>query len=197
MKRRLFLTTVALAPGILTIGCKPRHATSTATPDAAITMDTCQIARRTAENARSLSVLEWSALEAACERILPADHDPGARHAGVINYIDSQLQYPPISSFRSLLQAGATELDRQASTQGGQLFSALPPKEQDAILTAVQNGSVGSDKGARFLEVLIMLTLEGFLSDPIYGGNRDAIGWKMIQLSPRIPGALCAYPGLG
>jgi gluconate 2-dehydrogenase gamma chain len=28
--------------------------------------------------------------------------------------------------------------------------------------------------------MLVQNTVEGFLADPIYGGNRDFIGWKLI-----------------
>ena len=34
--------------------------------------------------------------------------------------------------------------------------------------------------------MLVQNTVEGFLADPIYGGNRDFFGWKLIGFpSPR------------
>jgi gluconate 2-dehydrogenase gamma chain len=33
------------------------------------------------------------------------------------------------------------------------------------------------------------MTREGFFSDPVYGGNRDMVGWKMIGF----PGAYASY----
>jgi gluconate 2-dehydrogenase gamma chain len=36
-----------------------------------------------------------------------------------------------------------------------------------------------------FFEQLYALTMEGFFADPIYGGNRNKVSWKMI-----------GYPGL-
>jgi gluconate 2-dehydrogenase gamma chain len=35
-------------------------------------------------------------------------------------------------------------------------------------------------------------TVEGFFSDPVYGGNRDMIAWRMIGF----PGAYASYYGL-
>ena len=32
-------------------------------------------------------------------------------------------------------------------------------------------------------------TVEGFFSDPVYGGNRDMVGWRMIGF----PGAYASY----
>ena len=36
-----------------------------------------------------------------------------------------------------------------------------------------------------FFEQLLQITMEGFFADPIYGGNRNKAGWKMV-----------GYPGL-
>ena len=36
-----------------------------------------------------------------------------------------------------------------------------------------------------FFEAVLQSAMEGFFSDPIYGGNRDMAGWKMV-----------GYPGL-
>jgi gluconate 2-dehydrogenase gamma chain len=44
-----------------------------------------------------------------------------------------------------------------------------------------------SSKG--FFQLLWQNTKEGFFSDPIYGGNRDMVGWKMIGF----PGARYDY----
>jgi gluconate 2-dehydrogenase gamma chain len=35
-----------------------------------------------------------------------------------------------------------------------------------------------------FFQRLVTLTLEGYLSDPKYGGNRDWIGWQFIGRTP-------------
>lgn len=40
-----------------------------------------------------------------------------------------------------------------------------------------------------FFAVLLHNTLEGFFSDPLYGGNRDMAGWKLIGF----PGARYKY----
>ena len=43
---------------------------------------------------RCLSEDEARTLEAICERIIPADQDPGAAWAGVVTFIDRQLVGP-------------------------------------------------------------------------------------------------------
>lgn len=186
MRRRRFLRFLALAPVGAALACRGRPARGPLPPDG------CHLAARDAASGRVLTPAQWRALEAACERILPRDQDPGARDAGVINYIDAQLAYGPIRSLRALLQAGAAELDRRA---GRAPFCELAAAAQDQILAAVQHSPIGRHSGARFFEVLLALTLEGFFGDPAYGGNRGEVGWRMIKLTPRRPGARCAYPG--
>jgi len=36
-----------------------------------------------------------------------------------------------------------------------------------------------------FFNALLQITMEGFFADPMYGGNRNMAGWKMV-----------GYPGL-
>ena len=44
-------------------------------------------------------------------------------------------------------------------------------------------------KGAEFFALLLQNTQEGFFADPIYGGNRDMAGWKLVGF----PGARYDY----
>jgi gluconate 2-dehydrogenase gamma chain len=43
--------------------------------------------------------------------------------------------------------------------------------------------------GKAFFEQLLQNTIEGFFCDPIHGGNRDMVGWKLIGF----PGARYDY----
>jgi gluconate 2-dehydrogenase gamma chain len=40
--------------------------------------------------------------------------------------------------------------------------------------------------GKAFFEALLLITMEGFFADPMYGGNRDMVAWKMIGF-PGLP----------
>lgn len=70
-------------------------------------------------------------------------------------------------------------------------FAKKTPEQQDAYLQALHSG--GKDLGGVPSDVLFThlweLTLEGFFSDPVYGGNRNMLGWRMIGF----PGALASY----
>ena len=69
----------------------------------------------------------------------------------------------------------------------GKDFDRLPSKEREAALKEVEAGKAALDDfdGKQFFEALLQITMEGFFADPIYGGNRDKAGWKLV-----------GYPGL-
>lgn len=70
--------------------------------------------------------------------------------------------------------------DLERSKRGA--FEALPPAEQDAYLTALQEGRVelASVPAKTFFDTLLAMTIEGFFCDPVYGGNQGKVGWSMI-----------------
>jgi gluconate 2-dehydrogenase gamma chain len=37
-----------------------------------------------------------------------------------------------------------------------------------------------SDDAIEFFDMLVLHTRQGFYSDPVYGGNKDRIGWRVI-----------------
>jgi gluconate 2-dehydrogenase gamma chain len=164
-----------------------------------------------------LNSIEVAFLEAAVARLIPADDQwPGAIEAGVPNYIDKQLggawgagerlyrsgpwqpgtpsqgyQLPlvPAELFRTAIDAIDKGLAR-----AGTPFTRMTADQQDAYLHALEAG--GKDLGGVPSEVFFAhlwgSTVEGFFSDPVYGGNRDMISWRMIGF----PGAYASYYGL-
>jgi gluconate 2-dehydrogenase gamma chain len=150
---------------------------------------------------------EKAFVEAAVARIIPADDlGPGATEAGVADFIDRQLAGPYGAAETwymqgpwqqgteqqgyqlrlapaQLYRAAIREIDRHVRDQhGNRGFAQLDAKAQDDFLHALEKGDVkiSGDLGKEFFEMLVVNTIEGFLADPIYGGNRDFIGWKLI-----------------
>jgi gluconate 2-dehydrogenase gamma chain len=147
-----------------------------------------------------LTEAEARTVEAIAARIIPDDPTaPGARRAGVIFYIDRTL-----AGFEAGLQpfyaAGLKELEQACSDRFGRPFADLPESSQDDVLrtvlgpaTAAPQGqaapSEASDLLAQFVTVVRRHTIEGFFCDPMYGGNRDTVGWKLVGF----PGAHWSY----
>jgi gluconate 2-dehydrogenase gamma chain len=121
----------------------------------------------------SLTSAEWTTLEAMTARLIPTDHQPGAREAECVNFIDKALANEE-SAALSLYRQGLAALDRASQARAGKPFAQLTEPEQDAVLVAVATGP-----SAEFFETARVHTLIGFLADPKYGGNRDLAGWKV------------------
>ena len=54
---------------------------------------------------------------------------------------------------------------------------------RDQALEALEDGKAelgGVADGKAFFALLLQNTIEGYFSDPIYGGNRDMGPWRMI-----------------
>jgi gluconate 2-dehydrogenase gamma chain len=159
-----------------------------------------------------------SFIEAAVERLIPADENgPGALDAGVPNYLDKQLggawgagerlyrsgpwhpgsptqgyqlPFTPAELFRNALRGIKTDLGKRGTPS----FAKLSAQDQDAYLKSLQTGNADLNgvPSNVFFESLLELTIEGFFSDPVYGGNRDMAAWKMIGF----PGAYASYYSL-
>ncbi len=64
----------------------------------------------------------------------------------------------------------------------GAAFADLTPGKQDAVLTAMDNGTAEGFANARaFFNRARRLTLEGMFGDPYYGGNKNFAGWDLIK----------------
>lgn len=151
---------------------------------------------------------EAAAVEAIVERLIPVDDlSPSGKEAGCAVFIDRQLagpfgdsrklyMQPPfhIGTTTQGLQSGITPAERYREglatldahcrqTFRGKNFAALDPTQRDELLHAMENEKLNpanaADQRALF-ELLLQNTMEGFFADPIYGGNRDMAGWKMI-----------------
>jgi gluconate 2-dehydrogenase gamma chain len=160
------------------------------------------------------NVAEVQFIEAACERLIPADESgAGALAAGVPNYLDKQLggawgagerlyrsgpwiqgtasqgyqlPFTPAELFRVALRAINTDLAGR-----GPAFNELAADAQDDYLKSLEkdNHDLDGVPSAVFFDMLLKMSIEGFFSDPVYGGNRDMVAWRMIGF----PGAYADY----
>lgn len=129
---------------------------------------------------------EYAVLAAAVERIVPKDEDPGALDAAVPHYIDKMMTTAELSPMRDDLVAGLNALDRRSRSELEKGFAQASAEEQDGLLTSFKDADPSSGE-ARFFELLTALTLEGFLGDPSYGGNKNRVGWALMGFETSEP----------
>lgn len=109
-----------------------------------------------------------------------------------------------IDILRGKYVEGIEELDRRSRERFDDDFVRLTEDQQDEVLTALERpeqqadleeAQVTTGYGAPpepamqqtsteveidFFPLLALHTRQGFYSDPIYGGNKDLVGWKLI-----------------
>ncbi|MDP3545763.1 MAG: gluconate 2-dehydrogenase subunit 3 family protein [Phreatobacter sp.] len=168
------------------------------------------------DGARFFTPEERRCVAAIVERLIPSDtRGPGAREAGVIDFIDNQLagfygrgerwymqgpfregtpqqgyqfEDPPAGLYRRAISA----LDAACRARhGGRGFAALDAPTQDAVLKQLEAGELELEgaPGKGFFSLVLENAVEGYFCDPLYGGNRDMVGWRLVGF----PGARYDY----
>lgn len=150
---------------------------------------------------------EWRFIQSAVARLIPSDDTgPGAIEAGVPEFIDRQMeggfgqavtwythgpfvQSSPLFGYqgkmlpRELYRASIAAVDGWCKSQrGGKRFAELDAAQQDEVLKGLESETIKFDTvdAKWFFTFLLQNTKEGYFSDPIHGGNKNAVAWKMI-----------------
>jgi len=166
---------------------------------------------------RYLNDGEIGFLGAAVDRMIPPDPTgPSALEAGVVTFLDRQLagpygngahfylegpwgkgtesqgyqsRYTPAQFYRHAIAAIGQAIGH---AENGKAFKDLPADRQDAYLKQMESGDLkleGSITSKAFFTMFLQNVLEGYFSDPIYGGNKGGSAWAMIGF----PGAHYDY----
>ncbi len=129
-------------------------------------------------------------LQALAERIFPKTDTAGAVEAGALDYISEALagDYAP---YLRLYRRGLHALERCARTKFAADFPVLSDEQKDSLLMVFEAGEVtGFKRAAEFFETLRSHILEGVFCEPQYGGNKELVGWRMVNF----PGQQFGYP---
>ena len=122
------------------------------------------------------------------ERLMPgAPGKAGAHDAGVLNYIDLALA-GAYSDLQDFYRRGLAQLDAYCKKTYNQPFVRLDAARQDDVIRAMEEGKATEftwPTAQEFFNTLRTHTMEGMFADPIYGGNKDYSGWKLVEF----PGA--------
>jgi gluconate 2-dehydrogenase gamma chain len=162
---------------------------------------------------------EWVFLLAACDRLIPAEgRGPGALETNVPVFIDQQLKNglgddiymqgphqadaPATMGFQNthspqdMYRIGIKLAQQYSQTTYGKPFQQLAAADKDALLTKLQKndidfGALGepSLKASQFFGQMLGDAKNGYLADPMYGGNKDMKAWVAIGF----PGARAAF----
>ena len=154
---------------------------------------------------RFFSEKEAFLVDAIVEQIIPADEWPGAKEAGVTNFIDKQLVGPYIP-FQEQYKSALVAVDNSCEILYKKSFEDLSWNEQTNFLKRMEVGKLsdlrmdnikgqpenkiwedGSDRS--FFNMIRNHTMQGFYGSPRHGGNKNYVSYKMIGLdNPYIVG---------
>lgn len=175
------------------------------------------------EGIQHFDIDEARMVQAMAARIMPSDeYGPGAVEAGVVYYIDRQLNNEwgagekwymeepfvdreagalPNQGWQSHLvpqevyRFGLEWINEYTNAEYGGDFVELSNDQRDEVLAALQDNEVDTFRSIEpeeFFSLFRQNVLEGMYCDPMYEGNRDMVGWKLKRF-PGSPGALGSY----
>jgi gluconate 2-dehydrogenase gamma chain len=159
----------------------------------------------------TLTATEAAFLSAAYDTIIPADRlSPSGTDCGLVAYVDRQLAgawgngarlyrsgpfiqgkseqgYQLPLTPREFFAAGIKAANEWTRKTYGMEFDRLSPADREAALKTMEasKAEFAGVNGKQFFEAVLQSAMEGFFADPIYGGNRNKISWRMV-----------GYPGL-
>lgn len=100
-------------------------------------------------------------LDAVAEVMIPATSTPGARAAGVPQFVDRALATWCTPADAAALKAGLDQIDADARTSGGAAFAALPAAQQAALVSRYD-----ADGKAFWRQLKELVTTGYFTSEP-------------------------------
>jgi gluconate 2-dehydrogenase gamma chain len=139
---------------------------------------------------------------------MPSEPDGlGAREAAVLTYIDRAVA-GYFRDLQGIYRQGLQRLNEHCRHAHSGFFADIPVSEQDRVLAELESESqshaasgiaagsegfpgldVDDDLLSRFFAIIRDHTIQGMFCDPMYGGNRDFVGWRLIGF----PGAQWEY----
>jgi len=165
-----------------------------------------------------LKPLEVPFIEAVVDHMVPKDElTPSGTDIGIATYIDRALagswgkgdrlymQGPwgkgtPNQGYQlpltpaALFRAGIEGSNAQCRKSFGKTFDKCAAEEKETFLRDLSGGKItfeGGLPGRAFFDLLYQTVMEGMFGDPIYGGNKDKVVWKMLGF----PGVLANNAG--
>jgi gluconate 2-dehydrogenase gamma chain len=131
-------------------------------------------------------------IAAFTERLMPSAPDkPGARDADVLNYIDLALA-GAYAEMQDFYRRGLAQLEAYCRATYKEPFVRLNPEQQDEVITSLESGKAAGftyPTAREFFSILRTHTIEGMFADPLYGGNKDFAGWRLVGF----PGAQAVF----
>jgi hypothetical protein len=132
---------------------------------------------------RILDPHQHETVAVVAELIIPATDTPGARAAGVSEFIDLIVAEWYTEEERARFLAGLADLDHRGQANSGRFFVEAPASYQEQILAELQGElltfrATGGKPEERFFHQLKYLTLYGYYTSKV--GLEQELHWTTI-----------------
>ena len=134
------------------------------------------------------TAVEYATVERLAEMIIPSDSTPGAREAGVAEFIDFMVASDPEVQYP--FRMGLDWLNAHSERTLGKRFVELAPEQQDAVLGPLgfkDKERPGEEPGRRFFRLMREFTVTGFYTSEIGFKELDNPALKLYSESPECP----------
>jgi gluconate 2-dehydrogenase gamma chain len=200
--RRDFLTGVGIAGAAVATG-----QVASPVPPANAQTPTAQPAAKQPSGYTFLQPQEADFVEAVVDHMIPQDElTPSGTEMGIATFIDRalagswgkgdrlfmqgpwskgtpnqgyQLPLAPAALYRAAIEGSNVYCGKTF----GRPFDKCTAEQKETFLKDLSGGKItlaGGLPGRTFFALLYQTVMEGMFADPIYGGNKDKAGWKML-----------------
>ena len=131
---------------------------------------------------------EYAMIERLTEIIIPSDASPGAKEAGVAEFVDFMVASDPTAQYP--FRTGLTWLNAHSERKQGGKFLELAPEQQNALLEPLgfkDKASPGEEDGRVFFKLIREYTVTGFYTSEIGFKELDNPALKFYSESPECP----------
>jgi gluconate 2-dehydrogenase gamma chain len=131
---------------------------------------------------------EYASVERLTEIIIPTDATPGAKEAGVAEFIDFMVFSDPDAQYG--FRTGLAWLDAYAEQTAGKKFMDLPLERQISLLEPLgfkDKKQPGQEAGQQFFRMMREYSVTGFYTSEIGYKELDNPSLKFYSESPECP----------
>lgn len=131
---------------------------------------------------------EYAMVERLAEMIIPSDSTPGAKEAGVAEFIDFMVASDPEVQYP--FRMGLDWLNAHSERSVGEKFVELTSEQQDALLEPLafkDKARPGEEDGRKFFSLMREFTVTGFYTSEIGFKELDNPALKLYSESPECP----------
>ncbi len=131
---------------------------------------------------------EYATVESLSQIIIPSDSSPGAKEAGVAEFIDFMVSHDPEVQYAFRLGLGW--LNAFAEQTNGKQFVDLAPEQQTSLLEPLgfkDKARPGDETGRHFFRMMREYTVTGFYTSEIGYKELDNPALKFYAESPECP----------